>query len=257
MEGIVAPPFSTRELWRTSKIEPVTKPTVYRDPTMNRDSPYSYVCGACSRCCHNYLIRVNPYEVLRLAQHLDLSTTAFIEEYVTPETALVHKPDDSCIFLGPHGCSVHSARPLVCRLYPLGRHISSDGEERFYHMAPHPDTEGIYGEDGSVGDYLRSQGALPFLAAADRYLAIFLRYFRVLSELPKDGLLTEYNAEKSGQPSPPLPELLNPDNVIDIVSLGSSISKPDPERVMALHIKALEVWLSQFQPGENGDEKQD
>lgn len=244
----------------------MTRPTVFRDPTLSRDSPYSYACGACSRCCRNYQIQVNPYEVLRLAQHLDLSTTAFIEEYVTPETALVRKPDDSCIFLGAHGCSVHSARPLVCRLYPLGRHISGDGEECFFHMVPHPDTEGVYGEDGSVGDYLRSQGALPFLAAADRYLSIFQRYFRVLSdqryfrvlsELPKDEPLTGCDAEKSGQPPAPLPELLNPEKAVDILSLGSSISKLDPDSVMMLHIEALEVWLSQFKPEENRDEKQD
>ena len=235
----------------------MTKPTVFRDPTLTRDSPYSYACGACSRCCNNYLIRVNPYEVLRLAQHLNLSTTAFIEQYVTPETALVHKPDDNCIFLGPQGCSVHSARPLVCRLYPLGRHISGEGEERFYHMAPHPDTVGVYGEDGSVGDYLRSQGALPFLAAADRYLTIFHRYFQMLSELSKDQPLTGGDGAKSGQHAPPLPELLNPEKAVDISSLGSSISELDAESVMTLHIEALEVWLSQFQLEENKNEKQD
>ena len=238
----------------------MTSPTIFRNPTLSRDSPYSYACGACSRCCWNYQIRVNPYEVLRLAQHLKLSTTVFIEQYVSPETALVRKPDDSCIFLGTHGCSVHPARPLVCRLYPLGRHISSDGEERFFHMEPHPDTEGVYGVDGTVGDYLRSQGALPFLSAADRYLSIFQRYFDVLSELPKGAPLAGYSPELSGRQAPTLPELLDPEKVVDISSLGSNVSASDPDGFVTLHIEALEYWLSQFlreENEENSDEKQD
>ena len=50
--------------------------------------------------------------------------------------------DAQMLFLGERGCTVHADRPLVCRLYPLGRHIDEHGAESFYHLEPHPQTEG-------------------------------------------------------------------------------------------------------------------
>ena len=46
---------------------------------MERDSPFSYACHACNRCCRNKAIRVSPYDILRLARYLCISTTQFIE----------------------------------------------------------------------------------------------------------------------------------------------------------------------------------
>ena len=48
------------------------------DFNMRRDSPFSYACHACNRCCRNKAIRVSPYEILRLARYLGVSTTQFI-----------------------------------------------------------------------------------------------------------------------------------------------------------------------------------
>ena len=227
------------------------KPVIFADSMLKRDSAYSYVCNACNRCCHNYLIRVNPYEVLRLAQFLKLSTTDFIEQYVASETALIHKEDDTCVFLGPQGCSVHPARPLVCRVYPLGRHISGSGEEGFFRMEPHPLTEGIYGNKGTVADYLNSQGAMPYLEAADRYLSVFHRYYQVAAELPKDEWSTSTAAETA------LPELLNPERAVAGLASRNGRSNLDPDAAMALHIEVLEVWLTQFQSEENTNGQED
>ena len=46
---------------------------------MERGSLFSYVCHACNRCCRNKAIRVSPYDILRLARYLCISTTQFIE----------------------------------------------------------------------------------------------------------------------------------------------------------------------------------
>ena len=51
---------------------------------------------------------------------LETTTTDVISRYTRDGTALAVRPDGSCVFLGPQGCSVHAGRPLVCRLYPLG-----------------------------------------------------------------------------------------------------------------------------------------
>ena len=110
----------------------------------------------------------------RLSRGLGITTTEVISRFtVDGGTALATRSDTSCTFLGPEGCTVHADRPLVCRLYPLGRAVDADGREGFVTLEPHPETEGLYGTDGTVGSYLESQSVNPYIAAADRYFAIY------------------------------------------------------------------------------------
>jgi hypothetical protein len=51
------------------------------DYALPRDGAFSYRCNACSRCCHNKAIRVGPYEILRLARRLGMTTTESIEQH--------------------------------------------------------------------------------------------------------------------------------------------------------------------------------
>ncbi len=69
------------------------------------------------------------------------------------------REDRSCVFLDERGCSVHPDRPLACRLYPLARWVDPDGNESFGHLEPHPQTAGVYGDKGTVADYLAAQGS--------------------------------------------------------------------------------------------------
>jgi Fe-S-cluster containining protein len=223
-------------------------------PRLLWDSPFSYACAACSRCCRHYLIRVNPYEVMQLARHLGLSTTAFIAQYVGSNSALIHNVDDTCIFLGPQGCGVHPARPMVCRLYPLGRHLSGDGEEHFAPMAPHPESAGVYGTAGSVGDYLRGQGALPYLDAADRYMSLFQQFYRTLANAAEQGMVLPPPEDGQGME---IPDLLDPEKAIASLFPGRSLAGLDPEGGMALHIEALSAWLAQFHAEEKRNEQED
>lgn len=224
----------------------MNSPADDRKDELRRDSAFSYTCNACGRCCNRYIIRVNPYEVLRLAQYLGLSASQFLKKYVTPETALIHKQDDSCIFLGPEGCAVHEARPLVCRLYPLGRHLSGSDEERFFRMVPHPETKGVYGNEGCVADYLASQGAFPFMDAADRYMAVFRRYWETLGAVSKEEKPASLASGRRKRRAPAIPELLNPDSVVAGLTKAGHGTNIDPEIVMEHHIEALEAWLMQF-----------
>jgi uncharacterized protein len=145
-----------------------------RLPVMHtRDTAFSYRCHACNRCCYGKRIQVNPYELVRLARMLGTTTTDVIAHFtVDGGTALATRSDTACVFLGPDGCTVHSARPLVCRLYPLGRIVQADGSETFVEVEPHPQTEGVYGEDGTIGAFVASQGVASYIAAADRYYAV-------------------------------------------------------------------------------------
>jgi uncharacterized protein len=145
-----------------------------------RDSGFSYKCAACNNCCKAKAIRVGPYEILRLAQHLKLTTTAFIAAH-TQSGGTVLRTDEhgDCGFLGPTGCTVHPHRPLACRLYPLGMIVEPDGTEKFGALVPHPQSRGNYGQSGTVGDYLAQQGVAPFIAANQIYEQLY--NFLVLS----------------------------------------------------------------------------
>lgn len=204
--------------------------------TIRRDTAFSYECMQCSRCCHDKLIRVNPYEVMRLAYGLGLGTAEFIEKYTDEQgTALKRVEAGACVFLTPQGCRVHRDRPLVCRLYPLGRHLSAEGVETFSRLTPHPRSEGVYGDDGTAGSYLESQGAGPFTAAVDRYLDLFSRMAAFLYSL---GSSFDVWPDEGGL------ELLDPDSFLERYCMENALEAPaDPESRMELHIKAVNELL--------------
>jgi Fe-S-cluster containining protein len=114
----------------------VNASTAQLDGSLTKDSAFSYLCRACNRCCHGYRIRVNPFEALTLARYLGVSTTDFARHFLDADSTLKHRGNDgSCVFLSEKGCTVHPARPLACRLYPLGRTASSGGDERFFRIS--------------------------------------------------------------------------------------------------------------------------
>ena len=153
--------------------EPAGAPTQLRTG-LGRDSAFSFRCHACNRCCRHKTIQVNPYELARLSRGLGLPVAEVVERYTDGGVHLRQREDGNCVFLGPAGCSVHGDRPLVCRLYPLGRIVGPDSEE-FVDAAPHPETEGAWGTDGTIADYLEQQDALPYMELADAYFGLFLK----------------------------------------------------------------------------------
>ena len=136
-----------------------------------RAEPFGFTCSRCLHCCRDKRIQVNPYEIARLSRSLGIGTTEFRARHTEAGngTSLAFKADGACEFLGPEGCSVHADRPLVCRLYPLGRHIRADGVESFSHVTPHRLSRGSFDARGTIGSYLEAQGAAPFIRAADAY----------------------------------------------------------------------------------------
>ncbi|SRR5579875_136093 len=205
-----------------------------------RSEPFGYVCRRCSRCCRNKLIQVNPYEIARLARRRGQSTGEF-RAASTDDGAgnyLRRTADGACVFLGPEGCTVHSDRPLVCRLYPLGRRVTADGTETWLHTPPHPQTEGVYSRDGTIADYIATQDALAFMRAADQYVAWVRRAIEVLGAPPARG---------SGDGAEPLDGLLDMDAAIAAHCAANGISEPNGlEARKDLHLEILHRQLEQL-----------
>jgi Fe-S-cluster containining protein len=136
-----------------------------------RGEAFGYICRRCSRCCHDKEIQVNPYEVARLARRRGETTSDFRTAWTRDGggTTLRQTETGACVFLGPEGCTVHSDRPLVCRLYPLGRHALADGTEWFSRLEGHPQSAGEITDRGTIGEFLEAQKAQAFMTAADDY----------------------------------------------------------------------------------------
>ena len=221
---------------------------------LKRDDPFSYTCHQCNRCCYGMLIQLNPYEVARLAQNRGMSTSAFLDQYTELRgTALKRDQTGACVFLTPEGCSVHPDRPLVCRIYPLGRHLGANGEESFSEISPLPQSEGVYGRVGTVGTFLEAQGAGPFMDAAERYLALLGRMVQTVRKTIKrdapsrDAVVRKLTTPPGGADER-IPEWLDMDSAVSAYCEEVGLEKPtDVSGKMQMHLRAIEVWLEDNQ----------
>jgi len=200
-------------------------------PTLESGGAFSYECSRCRRCCSDKRIRVNPYETYRLARARGLSTTEFLARHTTAQGIELARTDDGrCVFLGAEGCTVHADRPLVCRLYPLGRHVVDGEPDRFHHLEPHPESEGVFGDAGTVAGYLAAQGAAPFMHAADVYLDVVAELADALASLGASPASADDDLDTSW---------------LDVDAVLARDGAPQPasaEEAMALHRAALLAW---------------
>lgn len=203
----------------------------------SRSEPFSYTCNRCRRCCYGKRIPLNPYDLVRLAAALGTTTGEVIGRYTEDGVVLKNRedvPGEPCVFLGEQGCNVHTGRPAACRVYPLGRTSNLDGDERFAVLQPHPQTEGCYGTEGTIGDFVESQGATPYFEASRRYLQLF-------TKLAAAGALLEAAASAdTGLDT----HVLDVDATLATYCQSRGIELPtDPMLKIILHIEAVEAML--------------
>jgi uncharacterized protein len=202
-------------------------------------SPFSYKCNTCNKCCHDKGIQVNPYEAMRLAECLDISTTVFRSNYLKGQF-LRHKDNSSaCIFLMESGCTVHKDRPLVCRLYPLGRIRLDNGDEFFPEFTPHPECKGEYGEKSTVEGFLHTQETAPYFFAENAYRELIKK----MTEASMDTSgTTDIVADTQEMIDPEW--ILDPDLVINKYCTMKGIGLPScVDDKMKMHLKALHAWV--------------
>ncbi len=93
------------------------------------------------------------------------------------------------------GCSIHTGRPLACRLYQLGRQIQSEEVHYMYQGNEFPCLEGCPEVTGlpymSVAEYLKGQLTTQFEKAQDEYLDVMQNLADIAFELLLDIGLAE------------------------------------------------------------------
>jgi len=207
-----------------------------------RATPFSYACAGCGRCCFDKRIVVSPYEIARLAETLSLSTTEVIARYTTEAgTVLAQREDGGCSLLDGQRCGVHAGRPLVCRLYPLGRVVEHGENEHFVRLKGHPESEGKLGEAGTIGSFLDAQGVAPYIAASARYFALFGRLVAVIRARPEgvetfDRVMTQGTHERASDVN----ELEWLDVDATLARRATGEIPTDVEARVALHLELFE-----------------
>lgn len=124
----------------------------------------AFTCRRCGHCCQGEGgIVLSGRDIDRLAGHLGLSAAAMLArygEYVAGKHRLTTGDDQACVFYD-QGCSIHPARPDVCRAWPFFRGNIIDPES---HAMAAEDCPGINPEASHAAfarqgaHYLHSRG---------------------------------------------------------------------------------------------------
>lgn len=139
--------------------------------------PIQLACGAdgcASNCCKNgpHII-LNPYEISMICKATGLSYEDLLDIVETDRVngfPLVMLPrDPACHFWTATGCRIYGARPLACRLFPLGRVFEND---RSYIVLPERNMcAGLVPSTGrDLADYLRQQETKIFIEMSDHWI---------------------------------------------------------------------------------------
>jgi uncharacterized protein len=139
-------------------------------------------CTRIGACCYGKMVWINPWEMACLAAAKGMTLRVFSNRYCEFGGIRLRfngPPNDkglaACSQYSPgSGCTVHSGRPLVCRLYPLGI-MRQDKEFYYIHRGGiFPCLEGCKGVADlphlTVSDYLIGQNVTACETAQDKYL---------------------------------------------------------------------------------------
>ena len=160
-------------------------------------------CSRAGNCCHGNKVLLNPWELACLARERKISTKEFKSLYtewsgirLLFNGAIGYNGKKVCNqYVDGTGCSVHIARPLACRLFPLGRQIQN-GETVYMHPG---DVFPCLGSCDvvlnlpyyNVNEYLLGQETAKWELAQDGYLELVQLLADIAFELLLDGGLAE------------------------------------------------------------------
>lgn len=141
-------------------------------------------CSRKGTCCHGNQVFLNPWEIAQLANEKKLSVQEFIQHFTDFGGILLRfkgekntQGKSACnLYKENFGCSVHIARPLACRLFPLGRQIQKEEIQYMFQGDKFPCMNGcpevIELPKLTVQEYLKGQETSPFEKAQDLYLEV-------------------------------------------------------------------------------------
>ncbi|MGM0453603.1 MAG: YkgJ family cysteine cluster protein [Thermodesulfobacteriota bacterium] len=156
------------------------------------DQSFCFACGpgvdCFNACCRDLNQFLTPYDVLRLKNHLAMTSGDFLAAYAGthdgPQSGLPvvtlrpqPGPELKCPFVTADGCRVYADRPASCRMYPVARmarrnrHTGQVTAE--YMLIREAHCRGFdRGAPMTVGQWMADQGVLPYNESNDAMIAL-------------------------------------------------------------------------------------
>jgi Fe-S-cluster containining protein len=130
--------------------------------------------GCDANCCANGPpIVLNPYEISRICAAADLTYEDLLDIVESGRVGgfpLIMLPrDPACCFRTENGCRIYEARPLACRLFPLGR-VFHNGRSHIVLPVRNRCAGLVHAPARTVADYLKDQKTPIYIKMADTWI---------------------------------------------------------------------------------------
>lgn len=212
---------------------------------MNRQSPFSYQCNQCGRCCHDKVVTLSPYDVIRIARMMGISTSEAVRRYTIRRGSILRfLPEGACSALDGTRCGLHRGRPLACRFYPLGIERSGDSEQLIT-LDPADGSLGVYAQDSTAGNFIDANGTSPYFAALEKYCSLIATFrTRITSLVDFEAVearefwrraVVEALLENNFDPNPIIDAMFDPDS--------NGCADEDIEETVAAHLTTLDEMI--------------
>jgi Fe-S-cluster containining protein len=175
--------------------------------------------GCASNCCKTGdPIVLNPYEISLICRESNMSYEDLLDIVDTDRAdgfPLVMLPrDPACYFWTKNGCSIYTARPLACRLFPIGR-VYDDMQSKFV-LPGRNLCDGLVPKPArTVGDYLKIQDAALQIRMADQWIG-FVNAIERLSLPDKPVTSVAFHLFVYSPDTPPVPSSGNADTITSL-----------------------------------------
>lgn len=153
-------------------------------PRYSQDDRFNFCChtqiSCFNKCCADVNIFLSPYDIVRMKNHLGMSSEEFLERYTILPTDRHQKypvvllemtdlEDKRCPFVSDEqGCTIYEDRPWACRMYPVGlaspAHDDPESEDQeFYFLIKDHFCRGFEEDKGwTIREWIRNQGIEPY-----------------------------------------------------------------------------------------------
>jgi Fe-S-cluster containining protein len=168
------------------------KAEILRDyPRYTEDDRFSFCChtqiSCFNKCCANVNIFLSPYDILRMKNHLGMTSEQFLQCYTLMPTdrhqkypvvllEMTDAEDKHCPFVSDEeGCTIYEDRPWACRMYPVGLATPAEDnpaaeEKEFYFLIRDAFCRGHEEDKGwTIREWVRNQGIEPYNEMGRRF----------------------------------------------------------------------------------------
>jgi len=236
-----------------------------RHTKLSAEDKLPLTCSRTGTCCHDKNVSLNPWELICLAKAKGLSSKEFQLQFCDLGGIRMRfikekdsKFESTCSqYVDGFGCSVHEGRPLVCRLYPLGRQKQGAETIYMYQGNEFPCLKGCPEVVNlpylTVGDYIDGQSASSFELMQDTYLEFMQEIADIgFALFLETGLASSDNGttlsiwRKMGEENPEqLFERIGPEWVSELMTPSVSESVTEGIEFASLHLELLQQKIQE------------